>query len=187
MAKIARKADIEEPRPGKGTRSIRIESLIEGLKPHVTEIIIYGLVVVLLATGAYSRNRVWNSETELWIDCVKKSPHKERPHNNLGSALWRQGKPDEAMAHFAEAVRLKPDYAEAYNNLGIALWGQGKPDEAIVHFTEAVRIKPDYPKAHYNLGNAYLRIGNQRSALKEYEILKTTDPDLANALYQKIK
>jgi len=41
--------------------------------------------------------------------------------------------------------------------------------------------------AHYNLGIACFMIGNRNLALKEYEILKTMNPGLANALYQMIK
>ena len=44
-----------------------------------------------------------------------------RRTNNLGNALRDQGKLEEAIASYRQALRLKPDYAEAYNNLGIAL------------------------------------------------------------------
>jgi Flp pilus assembly protein TadD len=64
---------------------------------------------------------------------------------------------------------------------------QGKYQEAISHLNEALRINPNYAKAHNNLGNAYLMVGNRGLALREYEILKTMNPGLANALYQKIK
>ncbi len=76
------------------------------------------------------------------------------PSHNLGIALAGQGKVDEAVAAFREAIRLKPDYAEAHNNLGIALAGQGKVDEAVAEHREAIRLKPDYALAHTNLGIA---------------------------------
>ena len=76
--------------------------------------------------------------------------------------------------------------AIAYNNLGIALARQGKIQEAIAHHHEALRIKPNLPEAHYSLGLAYLMIGNRESALEEYRILKTINPNLANTLSQKI-
>ena len=56
-------------------------------------------------------------------------PAQARPsptaHYNLGIALRDQGKLDEAIAEFREAIRLKPDYAEAHYNLGVALRDQG--------------------------------------------------------------
>ena len=48
---------------------------------------------------------------------------RRRPHN-LGVALYQQGRTDEAIRQFQEAIRLKPDHAEAHNNLGTALSGR---------------------------------------------------------------
>jgi Tfp pilus assembly protein PilF len=42
-------------------------------------------------------------------------------HNNLGVAFARQGKLDEAIVHFREALRLRPSYEQAQLNLQIAL------------------------------------------------------------------
>ena len=59
------------------------------------------------------------------------SPTTPRP-TPTSATPWRdQGKLDEAIAEYREAIRLKPDDAEAHNNLGIALHDQGKLDEAI--------------------------------------------------------
>src|SRR5580704_4495481 len=45
-------------------------------------------------------------------------PNYPEAANNLGLALFAQGKTDEAIARFAEALRLKPNFAMACNNLG---------------------------------------------------------------------
>jgi Flp pilus assembly protein TadD len=59
----------------------------------------------------------------------------------MGLALVRQGKIDEAIKHFYEALKIRPDYAAVHNNLGAALAKQGRIEEATKHFSEAVRIK----------------------------------------------
>ena len=68
--------------------------------------------------------------------------------------LPHQGKLDEAIADYREAIRLKPDYLEAHSNLGVALASQGKPEEAIAECREAIRLKPGLAEAHSNLGFA---------------------------------
>ena len=42
------------------------------------------------------------------------------------SALKKSGKLDEAVAGFADALRLRPNFPEAYGNLGDVLSLQGK-------------------------------------------------------------
>jgi Flp pilus assembly protein TadD len=61
---------------------------------------------------------------------------------NLGLALARQGKVDEAIARFRAAIRIKPNHGAAHNNLGLALEAQGKFDEAITEYRKAVHLRP---------------------------------------------
>ena len=219
--KITKKSSFQEPLSRERKKFVTKQDRIEGLTPHVGEIVIYTFLILLLSAGTYWRNGIWNSDTELWMDCVKKSPNKERPHINLGQALLdqdkyqeaiaqftealrinpnslephnnlgnlfvRQGKYQEAVDHFTEALRMDPNDPVAHHNLGNALVGQGRYQEAIAQFTEALRISPHYAPTHYNLGSAYLRIGDRDAAFEEYKILKTMNPDMASALYKKIR
>jgi Flp pilus assembly protein TadD len=41
-----------------------------------------------------------------------------------GNALYEQGRMDDAIAAYGEAVRSNPDHSEAHNNLGAALQAQ---------------------------------------------------------------
>ncbi len=88
-------------------------------------------------------------------------------HINLGIALGNQGKLEEAIAAYREAIRLKPDYADAHNNLGIALGKQGKLEEAVAEFRTAIRLKPDYADAHATLGVALVAQGKVDDAIAE--------------------
>jgi tetratricopeptide (TPR) repeat protein len=84
-------------------------------------------------------------------------------HSNLGGALVRQGRLDEAIIHYTEALRIKPDFADAHYNFGVALAQQGKLDEAITYFTEALRIRPDFVGAQKGLEKAlFLRNNKDR-------------------------
>ena len=60
-----------------------------------------------------------------------------------------QGKLDEAVAAYRQAIGIKPDFAEAHSNLGNALKDQGKLDEAIAAYRQAIGIKPDYAEASF--------------------------------------
>ena len=52
----------------------------------------------------------------------------------LGQALTGQGKFEEAIAQYDEALRLAPGAIEAHAGLGLALEGSGRVDEAIAQY-----------------------------------------------------
>jgi tetratricopeptide (TPR) repeat protein len=68
----------------------------------------------------------------------------------MGSALADQGKLEEAIEAYNNALAIKPHYAEAYNNMGNVLKDQGKLEEAIEAYNNALAIKPDYAVAVEN-------------------------------------
>lgn len=76
-----------------------------------------GVIVVGLCAATIQRNHVYIDQISLWSDTVSKSPHKARPHNNLGHAYALHGEWDRAIEEFRIAARLDPDYALAQNNL----------------------------------------------------------------------
>jgi Flp pilus assembly protein TadD len=57
--------------------------------------------------------------------------------SNKGVALFSQGKYDEAIKCYNEAIRLDPNDAAAWYNKGVALDALGKTTEANAAFTEA--------------------------------------------------
>lgn len=139
------------------------------------------IMVTVFSFWTYSRNTVWSDDVALWKDCVKKSPKKARPYNNLGNALISRGKHHEAITNYSKAVQVDPDYAEAHYNLGIALSGQGKYQEAMNHYFEAVRISPDHAEAHYNLGNALTHQARNKEAIRHYSEAARIKPDYLKA------
>ncbi|MCK5514079.1 MAG: tetratricopeptide repeat protein, partial [Deltaproteobacteria bacterium] len=76
------------------------------------------LLVLSYLWGTYERSFVWRDPISLWMDSSKKSPHKARPHNNLGMAYFKKGRLDEAIAQYEQTLAISPNYAKAHNNLG---------------------------------------------------------------------
>jgi protein O-GlcNAc transferase len=95
---------------------------------------------------------------------------------NLGFGLKAEGRLDEAIAAYRQAVALKPDFAEAYNNLGNALKEQGRLDEAVVAYRQAIAAKREYSKAFSNLGNALKDKGQIDEAIAALRQAVACDP-----------
>ena len=78
-------------------------------------------------------------------------PRSAHAHYNLGTVLWRQGRPDEAVVSFQLALREKPDYVDAHLDLGNVYKDQGRLDEAIAAYRSGLHHKPDAAYVHSNL------------------------------------
>ena len=88
---------------------------------------------------------------------LEENPKLADTHNNLGSALSRQGKLDESIRHLREALHFNPQHAEAHYNLANALYQQGQSEEAVRLYRMALAIKPDLAKSTGNQELASLR------------------------------
>jgi len=109
------------------------------------------MVLLLLGWQTWNQGYVYRNIESLWVDTIIKNPMSWMAHNNLGVELTRQGRLDEAIAHYRETLRLEPDFAKAHNNLGFALAQQGKVKEAISHYLEALWLNRNLHKARVNL------------------------------------
>ena len=110
--------------------------------------------------------------------------HPARPRAgivNLGAALLRQGKLDEAVTAFQEALRLEPWNVEAHTSLGAALAMQGKLDGAIAEYQEALREDPDHVPALLNLGIALAQSGRPGEAVTTLGKAVRLEPGNADA------
>ena len=85
-----------------------------------------------------------------------------------GNALAAQGRFDEAIKNYRQAIQLNPNYAEALNNLGIALADKGRFGEAIEAFSKAIQINPNDCKVLNNLGGSLADMGQFDEAIENY-------------------
>ena len=109
---------------------------------------------------------------------VRDSP---RFHSNLGMALGRLGRHDEAFAAYQRALRLRPDYPEALNNLGTTLEALGRPAEAAEAFRRALALQPEQAEWWGNLGNVLTALRQADAAEDAYRRAVALSPTLPRA------
>jgi tetratricopeptide (TPR) repeat protein len=108
-------------------------------------------------------------------------PEDAGVHNNLGNALGRLGRLDEAVANYRRALLLSPEFAEAHNNLGHALLDLRLPDAAALSLRRAIELKARYAEAHDNLGSAMLELGRPDEAVASYRRALEIEPQFGEA------
>ena len=99
----------------------------------------------------------------------------------LGATLISQGKAEQALKVYDQAIRLKPDYVEAYYNRGVALQSLGRLEEAIKSYDRTIQLQPDYTVAYNNRGVALKALGQLEEAIKSYDQAIQLKPDYAEA------
>ena len=107
------------------------------------------VIILSLGSAAYSRNRVWQSGITIWSDVTDKNPQNIRGYINLGNALDRNDRYDEAIEAYSKALQMKKGVLDAHYNLAVALERRGRFKEAGAHYLEALKLKPDDVQAHY--------------------------------------
>jgi tetratricopeptide (TPR) repeat protein len=98
-------------------------------------------------------------------------------HNCLGVVLARQGKLDEAAAHYRLATQFMPNWPQAFGNLGSTLVLLGRSDEALVPYWTALRMGPNNADIHNNLGSALLNLNRRDEAVGHFRKALQINPN----------
>ena len=136
-----------------------------------------GVLAVGLGTATWMRNELYRSEIALWQDTVTKQPANPRAHYNLGLALAREGRAEDATAEFRAAVTLQPNHAFAHFQLGTQFLQRGAFADAAEHLQAALAADPGYVDARINLGEALDRLGRRKEAAEHYRLALAAEPD----------
>ncbi len=141
----------------------------------------------------YTAYRIYSDLTdESRLSLSVEAPKSARMHQMMAHELARQGKTDEAIAHYREALKIDPktlglhfELAEMLNNPSIP----GGRQEAKKEYEAALTADPFDEKSESRLGDLAALEGDQKAAAEHYERaikLQPNDPDanvgLAKAL-----
>ena len=102
-------------------------------------------------------------------DAIAADPGYARAHFNLGVALQRLDRADEALRHYERAVESEPHFARAWVNLGTLLLRRGDPHRAAAMYQRAVEIDATDGHALNNLAGIELERGELAKARLLYE------------------
>ncbi len=137
--------------------------------------------LILFATLTSVQAGYWHDDESLFGRSLAVYPDNPLMHNNLGLALQRQGRSEEAVAHYEEAIRISPTYPDAYNNLGQIMSQRGMPEHAIELYNKTIELAPLNAEAHNNLGSALSILKRNDDALKHLREALRLNPDFVDA------
>jgi tetratricopeptide (TPR) repeat protein len=130
--------------------------------------IVAATIVSCLAFAAHLQASYWRNSETLWIHTLSCTTDNATAEENLGQAVYDQGRVKEALAHFQKAIEINPKQPFVHSLLGVAFLEQGRVEDSLAHLETAIQINPDDGDAHYNLGNTFLQMGRAQQAIAQY-------------------
>ncbi len=118
-------------------------AFVAGHRARLTFAVVAGCLIVAALIPMTRR------QIGFWRDTITLSRHTLAVtrdnwfvENNLGVALFNDGRNAEALACFRESLRINPEDRNALNNLGSALVRLGRYGEALYWFSRAAQVDP---------------------------------------------
>ena len=146
-------------------------------------------VGVLLTLAALTHRQIdfWGDNVRLWTRTLQVTNGNYLAEDNLGRALQAQGKPQDAMPHFARSAEIEPSYVFPYIHMGIYQHQQGDYQGALRQYQRVISLTGN-DIAHYgeirheifaNMASAYNGLGDFVRARECLESAVSLNPDNA--------
>jgi tetratricopeptide (TPR) repeat protein len=107
-------------------------------------------VVISMSYLTFRQIGIWKNGLALWNHQVLSEPEKlPLAYINRGVMFSQQeGRLDEAIADFDQAIALEPSNDEAYRQRALAYEKKGQADRAIEDFEKAITLYPPFDRAY---------------------------------------
>jgi tetratricopeptide (TPR) repeat protein len=148
------------------------------------------ILLTLLGTATYIRNRTWATEYSLWEDASEKAPGSNRPPHNLAWAYYeRIGEYDTALQLYESALKLKMNNraqkSVTLNNMASIYFQRGNYHKAAKLWQASVVAYPKYVLMKYRLARALEESGQTQKALELIDKILTDRPHYMDPLILK--
>jgi protein O-mannosyl-transferase len=141
--------------------------------------------LLVLEAQTYRQVGHWHDIPSFWTHTLALTENNYIAHDTLGEYLARQGKTEEAAAHFRASLAIRPDDLPANLNLGTYEHERGNLRAAADRYQMVALHAADVglrATAYGNLGSAYRQMGESIKAKQCYEISLQLAPDRPMAM-----
>ncbi len=130
-----------------------------------------------LASRTVVRNRDYRSARAMWQSVLDARPQSARARFGLGAAMYREGRIEESISRFNEAIAITPKYADAHFNLGVAYAAKEDWASALTYYRRAVALAPQRVNYARALGDALSYLGRFEEAARVFRDALAVAPD----------
>lgn len=120
------------------------------------------LIIISLGITSWKQTSYWKNNITVFGHTLAVTSGSYVAHNNYASALTKEGRIEDAIAHFYQAVAISPQEGLTRSNLISLLTNQGKIEEAKRVYEEGVQLQRNSFKDVNKSGNASAEKSNQK-------------------------
>ncbi len=138
-------------------------------------------LLVLLGAVTWNQTGVYKNEISLFSHVISFNPASWAANQNLGMALLRHNRFEDAEIHLRRSLEIFPFNTKAFRNLGEALKGRKRYEESLQWYRAAVRAEPDEPLNHLGIGTVLLALDRYSEGISSMKRALELGHDLSTA------
>lgn len=149
--------------------------------PRSAPYVIWGTVVLILASLTWQQTRVYKDNLTLYNDILKKNPECWMALTNRGLIFLDLGQPEQAISDLNRAIELFPGSEEAFVSRGHFYFQSGRYEEAFADFDQALKINPLFDEGYRNRGAIFFVQKKYALALADFNRALYLNPEFSRA------
>ena len=138
-------------------------------------------VLILLCVVAWNQTGVYKNELSLFNHVISFNPQSWAAHQNVGMALLRLNRFEEAERSLRNSLEIFPLNVKAFRNLGEALKGQQRYEESLKWYGTAIKLEPEEPLNHAGIGTVFFQMERYPEAVSSIKRALELQPDFETA------
>ncbi len=145
-------------------------------------------VAFILSILSWVQIGTWRNDFTLYRHAIAVAPGASIVYQNLGVALEKQQKFNEAIKNYNLALQMNEKQFAPHLNIGLAYLQSGRPAEALAPLLRARELQPNNPVPRYHYSRALLDAGRMDEAVAEARqaLPLATTPGMASSLQMQI-
>src|SRR5205814_6850132 len=137
------------------------------------------VLIIAFSACAYHQTAFWRNADSLWPHTLAVTTDNDGAHLAFATALFAEGKTEEAIVHARAAAEIRRANAGAYGEVPVGLEGKAL-DEAILFWSARVENEPNNIGARNTFGVLLVQKHRTRAAIEQWETALALDANDGN-------
>lgn len=136
---------------------------------------------------AYVELENYDKAVEVLEKGIRILPENYRMYFRSAEVYFEKEEYKKAIEMLDKVIEMDPGDVDAHINLGNCYGNLKQPERAKEYFKTAIRKDVKCVEAHFNLGMVYKELNDMESAYREYEIVKSIDPEAGEEMEECLR